>query len=253
VCVAKESTGFFSDSKVFAQGIDWYESQFKDCPPEIVIGELVSEYLQNIASAGLIARTLPQAQLLAVIENPLLAVRVAYIEARKNNLISSKISLAQFLKDNPQVLQSVRQGRQLTQYFEYYSPTDLLVFTADDIRDNPINSLSITFAHIGVDPKFVPLSLRYLVEEDEPDPKKRPGIIKRTFRLIKKLLTWPVRSYVRYRDSKILPVEIAFDVARKIPINKELSDYLKDYYREDVAVLSRLLHRSLTHEWGFDE
>lgn len=252
VCVPKVSTEFFSNIKVFAQGLAWYESQFKDCPPGTVNGELAYEYLQSAPAAGLIARTLPQTQLLAVVENPLLAVRVAYVEARKNNLISAKVSLAQFLKDNREVLQSVRQGRQLSQFFQYYSPTDLLVFTADDVRNEPIKTVATTFAHIGVDPKFIPLTLKYLIEDSESDDKKKPGLIKRGFRGIKKLITWPYRTIIAKTKKPAVSIEIAFEVARQIPLSPELEQFLRDYYREDVAILSHLMHRSISYEWGFE-
>lgn len=252
ICVLAESTGYFSSAKVFARGLAWYESQFKDCLPGTITGELASEYLQSAPSAGLIARTLPQTQLLVVIENPLLAVRVAYVEARKNNLIPASVSLAQFLKDNPEVLQSVRQGRQLTPYFEYYAPTNLLVLTTDDVRSEPLKALAETFEHIGADPKFVPLPLKHLVEDTESEAKKKPGLIKRGFRAIKKLITWPYRLVLKKTHIPAVPVEIAFDIARRIPLSPELEQFLRDYYREDVAVLSRLLHRNLSFEWGFD-
>jgi hypothetical protein len=252
VCVPKVSTEFFSNIKVFAAGLAWYESQFKDCPPGTVNGELAYEYLQSAPAAGLIARTLPQTQLLAVVENPLLAVRVAYVEARKNNLISSKVSLAQFLKDNREVLQSVRQGRQLSQFFQYYSPTDLLVFTADDVRNEPLKTVATTFEHIGVDPKFIPPTLKYLIEDSESDDKKKPGLIKRGLRAIKKLITWPYRTIITKTKKPAISIEIAFEVARKIPLSPELEQFLRDYYREDVAILSRLMHRSISYEWGFE-
>jgi hypothetical protein len=252
VCTPKESTEFFSNIKVFAQGLAWYESQFKDCPPGMIVGELAYEYLQSAPAAGLIARTLPHTQLLAVVENPLLAVRVAYVEARKNNLISAKVSLAQFLKDNREVMQSVRQGRQLSQFFQYYSPTDLLVFTADDVRTEPLKAVSTTYEHIGVDPKFIPLELKYLVEDDEADAKKKPGLIKRGFRAIKKIITWPYHTILTKTKKPAVSVEIAFEVAKRIPLSPELEQYLKDYYREDVAILSRLMHRNLGYEWGFE-
>jgi hypothetical protein len=252
VCAPKVATEFFSNIKVFALGLAWYESQFKDCPPGTVNGELAFEYLQSAPAAGLIARTLPQTRLLAVVENPLLAVRVAYVEARKNNLISSKVSLAQFLKDNREVLQSVRQGRQLTQYFQYYSPTDLLVFTADDVRNEPLKAVATTFEYIGVDPKFIPLALKHLIEDDESDAKKKPGLIKRGFRAIKKLITWPYRQVIAKTKKPVVSIEIAFEVARKIPLSPELEQFLRDYYREDVAILSRLMHRSVGFEWGFE-
>jgi hypothetical protein len=248
----KEPTNFFSSTKAFARGLSWYESQF-NFVPGFVCGELTADYLQTAPAAALIAKHLPDARLIAVVENPLLAVRVAYVEARKNNLISKEVSVAEFLKHNPDVLMSARHGRYLAHYFSYYSPNDLFLVTADEVREEPIKIIKALFEHVGVNEKFVPLPLAHLVEDDGPDEKKKPGLIKRViffpFKIVARLKRW---IWSRFQ-APALPIEIAFDVARRIPLSPELETFLKNYYREDVAALSKLMHRGLSHEWGFDE
>lgn len=253
VCVPGEEVGFFDTAKIFARGLDWYEEQFSFCKEGVVCGELASAYVQHAPVAGLIARTLPDARLLVVVENPLLAVRVAYVEARKNNIIPASVSLAQFLKDNPEVLQSARHGRQLTQFFSYYAPTDLMVVLADEVREDPLRVIKAVYAHIGVDDTFVPLELRHLMVDDEPDQKKKPGLITRLYRFCKKIFIKVHHMVMARVRPPVVPVEIAFMVARRIPLSPPLETFLREYYKEDVATLSRLMHRSLTHEWGFEE
>lgn len=246
-----EPTHYFSDAKVFARGVNWLESQFEEAYGRTCC-ELALDYLQNAQSATLIAKTLPEAKLLAVIENPILAVKMSYVEARKQKIISSQTTLAEFLKDNPNVLLSAKQGRQLTHFFGYYAPTDLLVLVADEVRDNPLKIIEHVYSYVGVDNKFVPLSLVHLVPEEEPDLKNKPGIVKRNYRKLK-------LRFIRFKRTMILRLhpptvneELAFAVARKLPLSPELEAFLKDYFREDVAILSRLMHRSFTHEWGFE-
>jgi hypothetical protein len=250
--IPTEPINYFSDIIIFARGLNWYEGQFGSKAGQ-TCGELVYDYLQNAQSAALIAANLPEAKLLAVIENPLLAVRVAYVEARKNNLIASQVSLAQFLRDNPAVLLSAKQGKQLTKYFGYYAPTDLLVITADEVRTNPLAVVKNTFEYLGVDTKFVPPQLKHLVIDEDADQKKKPGIIKRGYYKIKASIKNTYNAVAFRINPPAVAIEIAFDVARQAKLSPELEKFLKDYYREDVATLSRLLHRSLTHEWGFDE
>lgn len=251
--VLPEETTFFSNTKVFAKGILWYEAQFAAAAPGLIAGELATKYLQNIQSAGLIARLLPDVRLLAVIENPLIVVRVAYVEARRAQTISAKVSLAQFLKQNPEVLQSARYGRQLTPYFGYYAPTDFLVVTAEEVRTNTLAVLKNTFLHLGVTETFVPQILTHLIPEDENEVKFKPGLIKRTFRLIGRGIRGIYRLIARKINPPDLPIETAFAVAKRLPLSPELREFLKKYYREDVAVLSRLLHRNLDIEWGIAE
>lgn len=242
---------FFSSTEVFKKGVDWYESLFGPHTPGLVYGELAGGYMQNAQAASLIARTYPSAKLIAVVENPLVSVRVAYVEARHDNKITAKTSLAQFLKQNPDVLLNAKYGRQLTHYFSYYAPTDLMVVTAGDVREDPLGVLKAMYEHIGVDPTFVPVSLRYLVPE-EFDEKKKPGPIKRNYRKLKKWVSDKYSNLMNFINPPEVPVETASQVARKLPLSPELEAYLKAYYAQDVAVLSRLMHRSLTAQWGFD-
>ena len=253
ICFPKEETNFFNNTEVYARGLKWYENQFIKSKKHLVCGELVENYLQYAPTAGLIAKTLPDARLIVVIENPLLAVRVSYVEARRNNLISKTVSLAHFLKNNPEILQSICHGKQLAKYFSYYSPTDLLVLTADEVRDEPLRVLKEVYDHIGVNNQFIPTELKYLLVDEEAEKKKKPWFVTR---LIKKIINSFIFIYKNLK-SKVqplkLPVEIAFTVARQIPLSPEVESYLKKYYKEDVNMLSHLLRRSLANKWGFDE
>lgn len=252
VCLPEKETEFFSSTKAYRRGINWYESLFTKNATDFTCGELANNYLPNVQTPSLIARTYPSAKLLAVVENPLVSVRVAYVEARRARTVSPRISLEMFLKQNPDVLLGARYGRQLSHYFSYYSLNDLLVVVASDVRENTLEVIAQVYEHIGVDVSYVPLSLKHLIPEEEGDPKKRPGLIKRFFRAIKKL----VINFFHALYKKIHPPEVLIEtasiVARKIPLSPELETYLKDYYRHDVALLSTLMHRSLSSEWGMD-
>ena len=252
VCLPGETTQFFSSAKVFAQGVDWYESQFGNCPPSSLRGELAHTYLANSQAASLIARTYPNARLLAVIENPLMSVRVEYVEAIRSRRISRQVTLAEFLKQNPEVLLRSRYGRQLVHYFSFYAPIDLLVLLAADIRSDLLGTVQKTYEHLGLDNKFVPLTLKHLVVVEEDD-KKKPGFIKRGFRFVKSIITTQSHRLVLKLKPKKVKIETSAELARKIELSPELEAFLKDYFRDDVVKLSSLLHRNLSAEWGFTE
>src|SRR3990167_2830318 len=75
--------------------------------------------------------------------------------------------------------------RELAQYFSYYAPIDLLVVTAGDVRNDALRVVKETYEHIGVDSSFIPPPLVHLVPVED-DPKHKPGIIKLSFRFLKK-------------------------------------------------------------------
>ncbi|MEZ4195089.1 MAG: hypothetical protein R3B53_01690 [Candidatus Paceibacterota bacterium] len=253
VGLTEVDTNFFSDAKIFAKGLDWYENHFAKGEGISLYGELASNYLASTQSAGLIARTYPNAKLFAIIENPLVSVRVDYVEARRSGKINAKTSLAMFLKLHPEVLLRAAYGRQLAHYFSYYSPNDFLVLLAADVRKKPLESIKAVYTHLELETTFVPSSLRHLVPIEIDDTKKKPGLIKRFVLLIKrgvKFFYTKLRGVVKPPE---VPIETASVIARKIPLSPELEKFLKDYYRKDVKQLNSLLHRNVESEWGFDD
>lgn len=253
LCIMENDTQFFSDTKVYKQGIDWYEKQLGKCIPGMLNGELSYSYLDSVAALGLISTIYPSAKLLCVVENPLVSVRVAYVEARRASKVGERFSLAQFLKLHPEVLRSAKSGKQLSEYFSFYSPNDLLVVTASDVRDDTLRTLKKAYEHLEIDKNFVPKLLTHLIPPDEDVVVRRPGIIKRTYRATKKLIFSTYNIIHKRLFPPDIPIETASVVARQLPLSPELEAFLKDYYRRDVAILSHLLHRDLSVEWGFAE
>lgn len=253
LCFPCKETNFFSDTKVYAAGIDWYESLFKECNEGVVCGELAQDYLKSPQTVTLITRNYPSAKLFAVIENPLMSLRVAYVEALRRRTIPSDLPLAVFLKQNPEVLNSARYGKQLVNYFSFYSQNDLLVVLSDEVRENPLSIIAKVYEHIGVDKKFVPLALKHLVLEEEETGKKKPGLIKRTIKKVKKFFAKIYHGiFIKINPPKV-PEETLAEAAHQINFTPELEIFLKDFYRSDVILLSNLLHRNLAVEWGFIE
>lgn len=251
VFVPDKDTRFFSEVKVFAKGIDWYEGNFSDCKQGQVCGELSSSYLENLHSAGLIAKAYPSAKLLVVIDNPVLMIKISYLEAKKSKLISDDVSPALFLKRYPEVLTRFRFGQKLTQYFSFYSHRDMLVLMGSEILSDRLRYIAVVYEHIGIDKNFVPLVLKSLVPIEEEDPKHRPWIIKRFFRFIFKVIKEIYKKVLKkLKPPETLPEKIIID-ADKITLTPELENYLKDYYRSDVIILSSLLHRDMVEEWSF--
>lgn len=249
-CLPKKPTSFFSSAKRYREGIRWYEEQFTPNKKRFVCGELAADYLLTSSAAGLIARTYPSAKLFAVIDNPLLCVRVEYVGAIRSGQINQNSTLAQFIKNNPEVLLRAKFGRQLVQYFSYYSIQDLLVVCASEVKTEPLAVLKRTYEHIGLDAAFVPVSLKHLVVEEEDDSKKRPGLLKRMYKKLKQGFVAMSTKCTKILFPPKTPKETMLDLAKRVPLSPELEVYLKDYFHGDVAELSALLHRDFNAEWS---
>jgi hypothetical protein len=251
ISLPNSDPAYFSDVNKSIEGLAWYESQWPSTKEGVLRGELSLGYLGHAPAAGLISRTYPTAKIFAVIENPLVSVKVEYVEAKRAGRIDAKQSFADFVFNNPDVLQRACYGRQLVPYFGYYSTTDLLIFTASEVRKDPLRTLAAVFTHIGVDPKYVPLALRHLVVEEEDDAK-RPGLIKRSYRAINKQIKHLYVALSRIFKPPVVETETAAVAAFALSIPEDLENKLKNYFIKDVKILEDLLRRPLRADWGFD-
>ncbi len=249
LCLPKEPTHFFSRAENYAKGIGWYEGLFRPSGMEMKCGELANDYLRSSRAPALIAKTYPEARLFAVVGDPLLSVRVHYLEALRHQVISPKTSLAYFLKQNPELLDKLKYGRQLSRYFGYYSHSDLMVLLVDEVVKDPLVVTQRLFGHLGLDRSFVPLALKHLSIKDEDDEKK-DGFIKRFFKYSRKIIIKTYTKILHYFKPPVSEVEAITILAKRVPLDPELEKLLKEYFKEDVTLLSSLLRRDLNSEWG---
>lgn len=248
VCTPNKEIGFFNQARLYAKGMDWYEEQIgvTNQKNKYSFGELSTTYLESAQVPALIAKAYPDAKLVAVIDNPLNALRIEYVEARYRRHIAPSISFTQFIKQNPNLLVRYCFGRHLTQYFSYYAHTNLLVLLADEVAAAPLPTVTAVYQHLDLDLSFVPVSLR--VEEEEEETKK-PGWLTRGFRSLKKKIKNTINKIRHSLENPARPVDTVRQMALRVPLSPELAKFLKDYYQKDVKILSNLLHRNLNVEW----
>ena len=176
ICAPEAETHYFSSENI-TKGQAWYESHFDRCEKGGKRGEFATTYLGTTGVASRIFREYPDANLFALICDPLEAVATVYQEA-----VNGKIQeggLEAYLERHPLLLEQFKFGKQLTAFFGYYSPVDLLVVSFAEVRANPAGVLLKLYKHIEIDPTFLPKIFRVLVEEEEV----RPGKLARLLRL----------------------------------------------------------------------
>ncbi len=232
LCFTPEDTKFFS-SDALKKGRSWYEEQFADCGEGTKRGECSTSYLSAPGVPARLSREYPKARLVAVIENPLVAISEHYTKATSGH--PSPPPLEAFLERSPLLLSEFLYGRQLVSFFGYYSPVDLLVLTGDDVRENPSKVVTEVYTHLEVDVHFVPKVLRVLTEEET-----RPGFWARRLRLDK------LRAYHRARR---LATASAVFPPTALTLSTRERVLLSRFYEKDVRTLSDLLHRDLVNEW----
>ena len=232
--LAPKETHYFS-SEALQNGQAWYEAHFDDAASGKKRVEWSTSYLAAPGVAARLSREYPDAKLCVLIADPIECVVAAYETATRGK--TGAPDLETWLESQPKLLESYKFGRQLSSFFGYYSPVDLLVLTLGDLRDNAGKAIGRLYDHLEVSTDFVPKELSVLTEDEV-----KPGFLARRLRLDR---LWAHRRAVRLEAARA-----AFPVPT-IALTPRERILLSRYYEADVATLSALLHRDLRAQWQY--
>ncbi len=270
-CVIKKATNFFSNNRKFIKGYTWYESNFKGCGKGKVVGECVTDYLYAPESAKRISELYPNVKLLAVVCNPIERLVCEYNRAKKMQVIQDDVDIVTYIESNPDCMTRGLFGKQLDEYFKYYSSLQLMVCVHEDRYDDPVDYVKKVYEFLEIDTNFISKDLRGFVSGDEYGdfrplwlkillkvtlPLKWLGIFK-LFKFLHEKIFKQIKVYLQrkgmFQSSKESLNTENKNLIDKRPIDEELYSVLCEYYEPDVRKLSQILHRDMNSEWGIEK
>lgn len=156
VCMPEvKETNFFVTGETNGRGLDWYESLYKK--PAKAAGDTSPVYAQTWRYDGIPERmhaALPQARLIYVVRDPVERLisqyKHHYAQGRESRPLSAVMA---DLKKYP-YLNDSRYCQNLRPFLRYYDPQNVLVITAEDLKNERRATLRRVFEFIGVDPAF---------------------------------------------------------------------------------------------------
>lgn len=163
---------FFVAERNWSRGLAWYEAQFEDSGDASVVGEAspsYSNFPQWKGVPGRIADNLPNARLIYVMRDPLERMKSHYrhevIMGREAHPPDEALTT-----DTSYFFRSC-YALQLEQYLEHFSPSQILLITSEELREDRSKTMSKVY-------KF--LSLRQMPDGPESefhrsDEKRRRG------------------------------------------------------------------------------
>ena len=143
---------FFIVEKNFSKGLEWYESNFgRD---RKICGEASPNYSKHPTFAGVPKRmhsVVPDAKLIYVLRDPIDRIISHYLHNVFTGRVTTDISavLSNDLDNNHYVACS-KYYMQLEQYLDYYPQENILVITAEGLRDHRRETLQSVFAFLGL-------------------------------------------------------------------------------------------------------
>ncbi|MCA9365833.1 sulfotransferase [Candidatus Kaiserbacteria bacterium] len=261
ICTPQKEIHFFSRDR-YAKGKNWYESQFNRCKKGLKRGEFSTSYLYTPGTAKKIVDMYPQAKLIAIIRNPIHRAYSQFRNAVKAGEIDKDTTFSSYIEHAPSALEQGNYAKQLSEYYEYYSPLQLLVLVYEDSREDPLGFIQQIYRHIGVDDTFVPKMLKKFVNV-ERTPRfvrlerwmhrfaelgRKIGLDKVVWMIKRSGVTDLIRKINTEKNSQVIPED-----SKGKPIDPEVKAKMQEYFKEDTRLLSGLVERNLTVEWGIDE
>jgi hypothetical protein len=226
---------FFSSKSRWRLGQSWYARQFEAAAGAVAVGEASPSYTRYPLHDGVperVAQVIPDARLVYLVRHPIERMRSHYL----HRVLQGKehAPLDEAVLTDPNYLDTSRYAMQIDRYLDWFTRAQLLVITAEALRNDRLDTLRRVCEFLGVDAGWQPPELeREYNRTGELRPQllaPRPVVL--AIRLAVRV-GLPPRTARRlsYRPSRtaVVPDQIAFSE----PVRQRLEAALHD----DVARL----------------
>jgi hypothetical protein len=229
----------------YQRGLGWYASYFAAAQAgHIAIGEFSHNYILSALAADRIQRDLPDIKLLASVRNPVQRAFSGYLMWLRDGSHSGTFQEA--LHERPVILDMGLYFKHLSDYYARFASDQIKVLVHDDLSANPAAYAREIFDFLGL--PFV-ASIDY---QRKVLPASRARNVR--FARLVKAVAWQLREYgvlrpigVAKRSPLMNLLYQPLEGAGRPRIPEQAAKWLRDYYRDDVARLSTLLGRDLSH------
>jgi Sulfotransferase domain len=236
-----------------------YLKYFMSATPGQLIGESCHAYLTSPESAGLIRTQCPTAKIIVILRNPakrcyslynwMVQNGYEYLSFRQSLQREKKVLMNKAIVNkwyyqsywrNYLYLESGKYYEQVKRYTEEFSIGSVLVILAEDLSSSPLTTTNIVLDFLG---------LRRFKEEEIAFNLENKS----------KEIYFPLINFVIYyliRGGKIVEnksMKRAYWIVSKNQSEKKVSrlsarmrEYLRDYYRDDIVKLEKLINRDLS-------
>ncbi len=231
---AKKELHFFYVN--YGRGLDWYQQQFEGADGCSARGEITPDYMYHETAIRNISRDIPDARLFAVLRNPIdrAVSQYALHKDRFGNAPFSDVSIP-----GSELVDRGLYFRHLQMVYSYFSADRVKILFYDDLSNKPIEFLAELYDFVGVDSAFRPPSL-----QTRYNRVIYPGVQKILLGsgmgwIIDGIKRTGIGEWIRRRNTGERR-DAGFATSSDL-------DRLRNYFRDDVARLSRLLDRDLQH------
>ncbi len=253
VCMPVKEIHFFSRPR-YAEGISWYEAQFKNCAEGKLRGEWSTSYLYSKEAPERIKQHYPNAKLLAILRNPVDRAYSQYRNAVRAGEISKTTTFDEYSRAEKSVWDQGLYTQQLSRYYRHFPKEQILVLIYEDIKKDPVAFMRRIHEFLGITPDFVASMVHTEVNVGRTPTVvgvdrvmhhlaeflRKHGLDRLVHAVKRTGIPELIRS-ANTAEGKKKPEERGFDAVRA-----------KAYFADDVRELSRMLGRDMIGEWDIE-
>ncbi len=253
----QKEVGFFSDPFRFQKGTAWYLEQFKHYTKGQTCGEFSPFYIESPEVAQKIKNLFPHVKIIALFRNPIDRLYSLYWFSKfdGSGSFAAFDTFEDILDPVLGITERMSAGKQMLEYYRLFSRDQIYTMLYDDIREDPQQIMSDLYTFLGVDATFIAPSTHTGVNETGEKKIRFPWLHKVIFRLfwgIKKI-PWMYAVIKKINTQRFLDVLVSINITRgdtkfkKPPMNPETKKRLQVFFKEDIQVLEKLIHKDLSH------
>ncbi len=221
------------------RGIQWYRDLFPAHKAAGTLwGEKTADYLATPEAAQRISKTYPDAKLIVQLRNPVDRAYADYKMLFRRGTVKGlpQEYMTSLNSEQPRFLNNGLYAAHLRRWMELFPAENLLVFTFEDVRDYPSQTLARVFNHLGTQVHHDPEAVKRKYNDSSKELLPLP---------IRKMLA-PLKPMVRpYRNSSLFRATrdlFAKQVAYP-PLSDDMRNHLIEFYTSDLTELGELLDR----------
>ncbi|MEM9923671.1 MAG: sulfotransferase domain-containing protein [Cyanobacteria bacterium P01_D01_bin.50] len=258
ICMSRDKElDFFIEEKNWSRGIKWYKSHFVGQAK--IYGESSPNYTRYPIWKGIPLRmfsVIPETKLIYIVRNPIERIISHYVHLYADSKENRDIEEALAELDGNQYIERSKYFLQLEQYLEFFSDSNILIITSEELSNFPQKTLKKVFQFLQVDAdfefkfkinnitellKFGPIitssSFKFNTKLHQSSIKTRKKIsvdspITTTLSKITALLSPEIRCHIE----KIIYRPFSQKIERP-KINDTLRERLREYLTEDISKL----------------
>lgn len=234
-------------STEYDKGPDWYLALFAEAAAGAVIGEKSADYLAHPEAAARMAAFVPDARLIVQLRNPVERAYSDYCMLYRRGTVREEpaayFSPKRTGGASERFLNGGLYADHLRRFYDRYPRDQILVLLVEEVTTSPTPVYNRILSHIGLPADAKEVSAAR--ENDSAAPLLPLGLrsaLKPLKKAVKPLRGNPVFEAVR----GVFAREVDYP-----PLGDEARDYLRSYYRADIAALETLVGRDL-QRWRSD-